>query len=217
MIKAIIFDMDGVIINSIPAHIKAWEIPLSKYGVNFKAENFYEEFQRCNGMTTKDFGKLFKERYNIKVDDKVLSDSKHENYINLIKNIEVFDNVLEFIKLLKEKGFQLAIATSEPKKIVDIVVEKFELNKYFKIIITVDQVEKPKPDPEIFIKAANALGVSPEQCIVIEDSPAGVKAAKSANMKCIAITNTNKEIDLQEADFIINNINDFCIENISKL
>ncbi|MBT3582803.1 HAD family phosphatase, partial [Candidatus Woesearchaeota archaeon] len=96
-------------------------------------------------------------------------------------------------------------------------VEKFELNKYFKIIITVDQVEKPKPDPEIFIKAANALGVSPEQCIVIEDSPAGVKAAKSANMKCIAITNTNKEIDLQEADFIINNINDFCIENISKL
>jgi HAD superfamily hydrolase (TIGR01509 family) len=116
--------------------------------------------------------------------------------------------------------YNVALVSSSPKPIVDIVVQRFELGKYFDRIITGDDVEKGKPDPEPYLKAAKELGVHPEECVVVEDSINGVKSAKAAGMKCIGITNSfpREELERAGADYVIDVIVELpvALEAISK-
>lgn len=198
--KAIIFDMEGVVIDSEPLWSLSQKVLLEKKG------RLYNEEDKAK-IAGKSFaeGTLFlKERYDLK--------EEIEDLILLRKKIiqELFKNKLTFIKGFKEfyltlnKEYKTCIATSCDDELLSIATNRLKLDQFFKKIFKISDVNnKGKPNPDIFLYAAKKLKVSPEECVVIEDSPAGVEAAKRAGMYCIAITTTFPKESLKNADKII--------------
>ncbi|WP_352404768.1 HAD family hydrolase [Sporanaerobacter acetigenes] len=200
--KGIIFDMDGVIVDSEPLHFKLEKEILEEFGGAIDRK----EHESFVGTTDYKMWGIFKERFNLEPSIEELVELKKKRFQQNIDKIQLMDNILDFIKFLQYKGYILALASSNNKKTVDLIVDNFKLDKYFKVIISGEEVLNGKPDPEIFLKAASAMNLKPEDCLVIEDATNGIIAAKAAGMKCIAIRNKNSgNQDLSEADTIIDN------------
>ena len=143
---------------------------------------------------------------------------KKERFCKKIPEIELVDNFMEFMLMLYEKGYKMALASSNNRKAVDAVVERFNLDKYFNFIISGEDVSKASPDPEIFLTAANNMKVEPKECLVIEDATNGVMAAKAAGMKCIGFKNPNSgKQDLSQADLVVGNFNQLNLDIIKDL
>lgn len=212
--KAIIFDMDGVIINSEPLHFKIEKELLEELGGNISDE----ELQSFAGTTDYNMWSKFKEMFKLKPSVEELIEAKKERFMKRIDEVELVDNFMDFMLSAYEEGYILAIASSNNRRIVNAVVEKFQLGKYMKFIISGEEVRKGKPDPEIFLTAAKKMGVEPEACLVIEDAENGVKAAKAAGMKCIGLKNMDSgKQDLSQADLVINNFNELNLDIIRGL
>lgn len=190
-LKAVIFDMDGVLFDTEKVYLDVWTKIFKKYGYRMKKEIY------CKVIATgrENVKKVFKEEFgqNIPIEemykekDKALSEE-------LKKKIPIKDGAYELLKYLKSKKYKLALATSASKERMEKQLNQSNFNKIFDEVVCRDDVKKTKPDPEIFLKVANKLNVSPEQCIVIEDSLAGIKAAYKGNMTPIHV------VDLKEAD-----------------
>ena len=202
--KAVIFDMDGVIVDSEPMYFEI-ERDLFRY---FKVNVSKEQHEAFVGTSLENmWDKLIK--------DNNLQDCK-ENIVgyhkkHVIKHMESLlelsptKNVKEFLEDLKENDIKIGLASSSPKDLINIILNKLNMKNFFKIIVSGEEVEQSKPNPEIFFKAAQLLNVAPNECVVIEDSSNGVKAAKDAGMKCIGFLNLNSgKQNLEKADIIIN-------------
>lgn len=212
--KAIIFDMDGVIVDSEPVHFKVERELLEELGGSITDEE-HEEFV---GTTDYHMWSTFKEKFNLQASVEEMMDKKRSRFIENIEEIELIPNFLEFIEGVLEKEYKLALASSNNKKAVGKIVEFFELEKYFDFIISGEEVEKGKPNPEIFLTAAEKLDVNPENCLVIEDAETGVEAAKSANMKCIGFkARSDSKQDLSKADLVVGDYKELELENLEKL
>ncbi len=121
------------------------------------------------------------------------------------------------LESLIQNNLKTALATAAVKDKVRVVLEITGLNKYFSVVVTADEVSKGKPDPETFLKAAGKLSCKPEECVVIEDATNGIRAAKNANMKCIAITTTHHRAELEEADKTVESFAELTAETIKNL
>jgi len=130
------------------------------------------------------------------------------------KGIQVVPYAIKFLKQLKAENLKIALATSSRQEKMNFVLQLTNLTSYFDIIVTGDLVQKSKPAPDIFLKAAEKLQLKPEDCLVVEDAANGVKAAKNAGMKCVAITTTHTEDLLQQADLVINSYEDLDLQKI---
>lgn len=215
MIKAVIFDMDGVLVDSERIHYLAYNKLLRKHGKEISKEYFK---RKLFGVPAKqNFIKIFSEQgENI---DETKSDElakEKDKYYREISQSELtsFDGATELLKLLRKNGLKTALATSASKENVEMVIKKFGWENYFDAVVTADDVKKGKPDPEIFLKAGKFLGVNSQECIVIEDSKHGIEAAKKAGMKCIAVTTTHKKAELNAADLAIDSVKEIRIEKI---
>ncbi|NMB09533.1 MAG: HAD family phosphatase [Tissierellia bacterium] len=207
--KAIIFDMDGVIIDSEPLHFKIERELLEELGGKITEE----EHNTFVGTTDYHMWSTFKKQFNIKLSVEEIINIKRKRFIENIHNINLVDNFWDFLMKVYNANYILGLASSNNRKTVDLIVEKFNLDKYFKIAMSGEDVKCGKPDPEIFLKTAEKLGVSPSHCVVIEDAENGVIAAKSAGMKCIGLKSSNSgEQDLSKADLVINNFNKLDLE-----
>ena len=143
---------------------------------------------------------------------------KKERFLSRIDEVKLTENFIDFMLILYNEGFPIAIASSNNRKIVDAVVKKFRLDKYMKFIISGEEVKKGKPDPEIFLTAAKKIDVSPQGCLVIEDAENGVKAAKAAGMKCIGLKNIGSgNQNLSEADLVVNSFKELNLNIIKNL
>jgi beta-phosphoglucomutase len=212
---AFIFDMDGVIIDSNPFHKISLRQFCKKYGHDLSEEQLREKIY---GRTNKDwitnvFGPL---------DDKTLKaygNEKEALFRELYANdITALDGLKGFLDKMDQQNIPRAIATSAPRENVDFTLSKTNTGKYFPIILDESFVSKGKPDPEIYLKTAAALGFKPEQCIVFEDSLSGVKAGKNAGCKVVGITTTHSKEELNETDLVINDFKDLNPKTlISKL
>jgi len=212
--RAVIFDMDGVIIDSEPLHLKIEREIVEEYGGRLSSKE-YEEFV---GTSDYHMWSSLKRRYNLKPSVEELIMLKKQRLAENIDKIELVDNFFEFMLKLYKREYLLALASSNNRKIINLVMDKFNLNKYIRISISGEEVLKGKPDPEIFLKAAKKLDVSPDCCLVIEDSHAGVQAAKAAGMKCIGYKNPNSgNQDLSEADLIVKSFSDLSVNSIDEL
>ena len=199
MIKAFIFDMDGVIIDSEPSHIQS-EIELMKrYGVHLEQK----DLEIYTGQTAKFMFEDLSKKHNLKTDWQSLNEEKEQLFIPLLKKAEAIPGVLSFVMFLKNKGYKLALASSSKKNLIKIVLQNLQLEEIFKVAISGEDVTHCKPDPEIFLKAAEMLHVKPEECCVVEDAENGVKAAKRAGMKCIGFSAPGMNQDLSKADQVI--------------
>lgn len=219
MIKAVIFDMDGVIIDSEPIHKVVEESVFEKIGANVSKE----EHNSYVGMTSKGMWSEIKEKHELIKDFTIeeLIEMEVKSYIEHIlsyEDIEPINGVVGLIDELYKKDIKLALASSAVRKSVDTVVEMFELGKYFKTSVSGDEVKDGKPAPDIFLKAAKALKVDPKNCVVFEDSKNGVHAAKKAGMKCIGFKNMNSgDQDLSFADTIISSYSEISYKKLYNL
>jgi HAD superfamily hydrolase (TIGR01509 family) len=182
--------------------------------VNFNEDIFQFGFGRRNDeIICKYFGqKLSQQEVN------VIAEKKEETFRRFIKDgIKAFPGVMELIKSLTQAGFQIAIVSSTPIENIRLITETLEIKKYFKFFITGKDVTEGKPSPQGFLLAAQKLRLKPEECVVMEDAVAGVRAAKSAGMYCIAVTNTRPREDLAEADIVVNSLEEVSVKTIEQL
>jgi len=215
MFKAVVFDMDGVIVDSEQLSLDAFGKALSLCGITIDEEDIAHS---C-GLSDKNIIESMEKKYNKKIDFDLYAKKKVEFYRNNVNEngIHPFPKVRDFIKMLNEKSIKYIVASSGNRKKIQYNLEKTALSDLFKDVLSGEDFDKSKPDPAIFLKAAQRLGVEPSDCLVIEDSINGVKAAKNAKMKCIAITNTFKADKLKDADLIVDNFSQITFDVMRKL
>ena len=199
-IRAVIFDMDGVIVDSEPYSMQALIDILRQYGVE-PTEN---DLRRSYGRRIRDDFLDYFSRYGVTADVNVAIAHKDARYYHLAAgHLQSFPGVMPLLKRLRDQGYHLALASSGDRVKVAFGMQALELHGAFEAIVSGDDVAHSKPDPEIYLTAAQRLGVSPAECVAIEDAPAGVEAAKRAGMRCIAVTNSVAREQLQTADLIV--------------
>jgi beta-phosphoglucomutase family hydrolase len=206
-IKAVIFDMDGLLVNSEPIHYKAWNKTLKAYGIEFSYKSFLSYVGQSNESLVKDQITANKGKQT-KITDSVeeVIKIKSNNYIELIDEIELMPDVMTTVKELSHR-YPLAVASSSYTKEVTEILLQRGIADFFKIIIGGDMVIEKKPHPEIYLEAAKLLGVHPNECLALEDSISGIMAAKAAGMHIVAVPNEyTKKHDFSIADKIIDNI-----------
>lgn len=200
MLKAVLFDMDGVIIDSEPIHYQLSKLYYRELGLNITDE----EYNTFVGIGDKEIFTRLKEKYGLKQKVDELVNTYQQRYIEHLKSIKdgkPISGVDILIKDIHRRGLRLALGSSASRRSIEAVLKYFKLRKYFDVVVSGCEVERSKPFPDIYIEAAKKLTVDPSECIVIEDSSNGVRAAKHAGMKCIAYWNPNSgEQDLSQAD-----------------
>lgn len=211
---AAIFDLDGTIIDSMGAWGEAFVNVFAALGV--KPETSHPEIM---GVSVKDNWKNLVVKYNIK-NGKTLEELEvltYNEFEKMIPEIVLRDGVLELITNLKDSGTEIALATSSSWEVAEKILRNLKIEYLFDNLTTGEEVLSQKPDPEIFVKAAEKLSLEPNVCLVFEDSPAGVKAAKDAGMKVIVIDPTGENADVNDADLIIGSFSEVTPKAIDSL
>ncbi|MEW6238243.1 MAG: HAD family phosphatase [Candidatus Omnitrophota bacterium] len=208
-----IFDMDGVIVDSESIHQRAEIYALSAYGL----EVTDQDLRPYAGASRQAFQDGLTERFDLDLDWKGVFEKKDELFFQLIEDVEAIPGVLDFIQEIKAANLKLGVATSSQKRNLSFILQKFGLEPFFDALVCAADISRSKPDPEIFLKAAAALGEAPEDCAAVEDSVNGVRAAKSAGMYTIALTTTFPLTALVDADRIIDGFPELKAEELLRL
>ncbi len=203
--EAVIFDMDGVIVNSEPYYVQIEKETFEGYGLDITPE----EHLTFQGIATTMMWERIKKAYNLTQPVNELISETNKRYVEFfdkVANLEAMPGVEDLIKKLKDRNIPIALATSSIPELIKIILDRTGLEKYFETIVHSGMVKAGKPAPDIFLLTAEKAGVSPEKCIVIEDSANGIKAAKAAGMFCIGYAGPGSESQDQSlADLIIKN------------
>ncbi|SFI53998.1 HAD family hydrolase [Halpernia frigidisoli] len=215
-LKAVLFDMDGVIVDTEPLHRKAYNKMFDDLGIQVSDE-LYESF---TGYSTKKVSKTLIEKYDLKYNIDELNTWKRKYFKQYFDNDLDFDllpGVRNLIQNYFENGLKLVLASSASMNTINWVFEKFELNHYFCGKISGDTLNESKPHPEIFILAAEIANEKKEDCLVIEDSTNGILAAHSAEIFCVAYKSEHsKNQNYDKADLVISDYSDIEFAKISK-
>lgn len=203
MLKGIIFDMDGVLINSEPFHYRVWKETLKERGVDLD----YDIYKDCIGSTMGFLMGLLHKHYGISFQDSSLVREMRKKKEELMKK-EGYPPLIPYVKELLQKlarqGYRMAVASSSPQLYIEEVTRHWEIGQYFDKLVSGESVEKPKPAPDVFLKAAGELGLRPEECMVVEDSENGCRAARNAGITCMAYYNPDSgKQDLGSAYMVI--------------
>lgn len=188
MIKGVIFDMDGVLVDNSAIHVEAFVEWCRRRNVAFAPEDLKNLF----GLGNDDILRVILNNENLtKEEIDLYANEKEAIYREMFETtIEPMGGLVVLLKQLKERGVKIAVGSSGMRKNVNFVLERCGITSYFDAIADGDMVVKAKPDPEVFLKAASLLGLEPAECLVFEDSFAGVKAARAAGMKVVVLTTT---------------------------
>jgi len=217
MRRCVIFDMDGVIIDSEPLHHKCEREMFSSFGI----EVSNDEHSAFMGTTDESMWTQVNEQHGLPMSVADAMQMKKKLYLTQLKNepnLRPIQYIPELIAELSKNGFLLALASSSPIEQIEYILNEFELEPYFQSIVSGEDVERGKPSPDIFLEVAQQLGISPEQCIVIEDSNNGVRAAKDAGMMCVGFKNPNSgNQNLSQADMLIDSIGELTPQIIDSL
>jgi HAD superfamily hydrolase (TIGR01509 family) len=182
--EAVIFDCDGTLVHSMPAHFDAWCEALATYGAGgiFKEDVFFA----MGGRPTRDIVVDLNEEYDLKLDPDAVALAKRDAYLKKLHLVEFIEEVADFAKSLRGK-MPIAVASGGSRHVVEKTLSLLGCSDWFDEVITADDVSNGKPSPDIFLKASELLGVAPEKCLVIEDAPPGVIAALAAGMQVVTV------------------------------
>jgi beta-phosphoglucomutase family hydrolase len=217
MLKAVIFDMDGVIVDTEPLHYKAYYIMFEKINIDV-SEELYQSF---TGQSTITICKYLCHHFSLKNAPEELIQMKRDAFKHLFFNdssLELIEGVRTLIKDYYSNHLTLVLASSASMYTINNVFSRFDLDKYFKAKLSGADLKASKPHPEIFIKAAKSAGFNRENCIVIEDSTNGIKAAHAAGIYCVGYKSKhsiNQNYSL--ANTVISDFNEITFEQVSKL
>jgi HAD superfamily hydrolase (TIGR01509 family) len=199
-VQAVIFDMDGVIVDSEPYSMQALIDVLRQYGIDPSAA----DIRRSYGRRIRDDFRDYFSRYGVTAHLETAIAHKEARYYHLAAgHLQPFAGVLALITRLRERGYRLGLASSGDRVKLAFGMQALGLNGTFEAVVCGDDVTHSKPNPEIYLTAAQWLKVPAVECVAIEDAPAGVEAAKRAGMRCIAVANSVAREQLQKADLIV--------------
>lgn len=213
-IKACIFDLDGVIVDTAKYHYLAWKRLAEELGFEFTEE----QNERLKGVSRMDSlvilleigNKNFTEEEKLKLADK--KNNWYKEYISTMKEDEILPGVKEFIEIVRAKGIKTALGSVSKNSMT--ILNNLKLTKYFDSIIDGNKVKRAKPDPEVFLLGASEVNVDPKDCVVFEDAQAGIEAAIRAGMYSIGIGDAKI---LNKANFVIDSLKEMTIEKLELL
>ncbi|NHM07396.1 HAD family hydrolase [Flavobacterium sp. CYK-4] len=217
MIKTVIFDMDGVIVDTEPVHHFAYNQHFKELQIEVSPE-LYASF---TGNSTKNIYEKLKELYQLEDEVLHLVETKRNLFNDAFdakEDLYLLDGVAALIKELHEKGMQLVLASSSARVTIERIFNRFKLHQYFSHIVSGEDFPRSKPHPAIFEEAARLSQTPVENCIVIEDSTNGIKAANAAGIYCVAYVSVNSKLqDLSLADRVIHHFDELNFEVIRKM
>jgi beta-phosphoglucomutase len=203
--KAVIFDMDGTLIESTNADFLAWQKVFADYNKVLTFQDYSPMLGKRSFAVVKDLLQIKGEKEQAKA---LANKSSYFREVIDEHGLETVPYAVDFLKQIKELGIPMALATSSRREKTKMVLAKVELLSYFDVIVTAEDVVNGKPFPEVFLKAASMLQTPVENCVVFEDALSGIRAAKSAAIKCVAISSNHNAHLLDEADLVIETFKD---------
>lgn len=211
MLKAAIFDMDGVIVDSITCDYSSWKHFFSLLEIELSID----EYKRFSGMRAIQILKP----YLGNIDEEgasTLESIRDGNFLACLESgrVKLVKGLKVFLDDLVESNLRISLATASTRNRAMEILRYFELEDYFEVIVTGDDVRLGKPNPETFLIAAKKLDCLPNETIVFEDTPNGVKAAKSGSMICVGLTTTHRRNEMAQADLIIDSFEDLNVMNL---
>jgi beta-phosphoglucomutase len=214
-IKACIFDLDGVIVDTAVYHYKAWKRLANEMGFDF-TEHQNEQLKGVSRMASLDlvlgWGLVTGATEAEKEEMANRKNLWYTDMINLMTPDEILSGAREFVQSCRDAGIKTAIGSAS--KNTPIILAKLQLTPLFDVVVDGNSVTKAKPDPEVFLKGAEALGVSPADCVVFEDAVAGIEAALNGGMKAVGIGSAEM---LTEADLVVSGLDKFSLEMLEEL
>jgi len=203
--KAIIFDMDGVLVDSMPYHFLAWYEALRPYGIRVSCFDVYSKEGERWDKTLKD---LFKDS-GIKLSPGIMKEIfiKRQKIFKKYFCRSIFKGAQESLNCFKAEGYLLGLVTGTPIQEVNKILPS-KILSMFEVIVAGNQVKRGKPHPEPYLKASRLLSLAPSQCLVVENAPLGIESAKRAGMFCIAVTTSLPAAYLKKADMVVEKLSD---------
>ena len=215
--EAVIFDMDGVLIDSEPIHIGIEKQLFDKLGIDV-SETVHRSYM---GASNEFMYSDLRSRFNLSesVTELIESDELfRSDYFHRLDTIPTNDGLISLLGQIKTAGLKLAVATSSSPEIANLLLNKCGIAPFFDAIVTTSEAGKSKPSPDVYLLAAKKIGVSPEDCIVFEDSPNGLLSAKSAGMFCVVIQSDSELIQkLSKADYLIQSFTEITLTRLTDL
>jgi HAD superfamily hydrolase (TIGR01509 family) len=182
--EAVVFDCDGTLVDSMPAHFDAWCEALSIYGACgvFKEDVFFA----MGGRPTRDIVVELNDKYNLHLDPEAVAMAKREAFLKRLHSVSLIDEVAAFANSLRGK-VPMAIASGGTRMVIEKILHSVGISDWFDEVVTADDVPEGKPAPDVFLHAARLMGVHPAKCLALEDAPAGILAARRAGMQVLAV------------------------------
>jgi beta-phosphoglucomutase family hydrolase len=198
-LQGVLWDLDGVLVDTAEFHFQSWIKALNEFGIPFTREFFQSHFGQNNHAT---LTQLLGHDATPELLDEI-SDRKEVYFRFLIRGeVRLLPGVKQWLDSFFQAGIKMAVASSAPQENIETLVDELAIRKYFNALIS-GHLLPAKPEPAVFLLAAQRIGATPAKCIVIEDSIAGVEAARRAGIKCLAVTTTNPPEALQHADWVV--------------
>jgi beta-phosphoglucomutase len=204
---AIIFDMDGTMVDNMMVHNRGWQMILKQYGLDLTME---EVMATCHGKNIEIIERLFPGKYTLAEREQISFEK--ESWYRSIFQPELIEGLPELLEAAHQAGIPMGIGTAAPKANLDFVLDHLNIRHYFKAILHADDVKWGKPDPEVFLRVAALLGTEPGDCLVFEDSPTGAKTAVNAGMKAVILTTTHQEHEFSDISSVMK-----CVDTYAEL
>lgn len=215
---ALIWDMDGTLVDTAELHFQAWKDLARELELPFTRADFAATFgQRNPEIIHQLFGKHYSDR-----DVQAIGDRKEILYRGAAeKGVELLPGVRGLLESAQTAGFQQAIGSSAPRANLELILQLTKTAPFFEAIVSMEDTRRGKPDPEVFLNAARKLGIVPAKCLVLEDAPAGVQAARAGGMKCIAVSfvghHSDAELRAAGADRVVKTLADVSVSDVEQL
>lgn len=212
-IKACLFDLDGVLVDTAPYHFLAWQALAVELGIPF-TEADGENLKGINRSQSLDRILQAAGRMAGEGQKKIWADRKNETYLEMICHMgpgEVLPGVMELLVRLRDSGIQIGLGSASRN--ASLILEKTGLAPFFNVLVDGLPVTRSKPDPQVFLRGAELLGVSPPDCLVFEDARAGIEAALKGGFYCVGI---GSSVNLKGADLVVDSLVGFSLEEFEK-
>lgn len=212
--QALIFDMDGTMVDNMSVHHRCWQEVLSRYGLHM---SIAEVIATCHGRNTEIIERLFPGKYSLEECERI-SDEKESIYRSVfLPELKLLDGLPELLAEAHALGVPMGIGTAAPTENVDFVLDNLNLRHYFGAVVDANDVPKGKPEPDVFFRVADLLGVEYGQCLVFEDSPTGAKTALNAGMKAYILTTTHRAHEFEHIPSVLSCLNNYKTIQLAQL
>lgn len=217
MLRAVIFDMDGLMIDTERLHHESFKTVLEQYGI--KPVPNTQGVIHISGISAEANWEHFKKQYGFNANTQDLTKAKNDTHLKLLQDkVEAMPGLLELLKNLKADGYKVGIASSSIRDHINLIVDRLGIANYFDAITSGEEVSNGKPTPDIFLKAATKLGTDPAQCLVLEDAMNGLHAGKAAGMHVIVVPNEfTQDEDFSAADLRVSSLEELNSERLAAV